>query len=108
MTSDTLIANTLEEDPAVFATRFRRCRRLLYFIASRVLGADERAGDAVENCFITASRRTPRFGSEGAFRCWLLRVLIDEALLILREERDAIPIFREVNIGPNHKELRAS
>jgi hypothetical protein len=29
-------------------------------------------------------------------------------LLILREEGDAIPISREVNVGPNHKELRAS
>ena len=107
MTGDTSIVNTLEEGAAIFATRFRRCRRLLYFIATRVLGAEERADDAVENCFITASRRTRRFGSEGAFRCWLLRVLIDEAF-ILREEGDAIPISREVNVGPNHKELRAS
>ena len=73
-----------------------------------MLGAEERADDAVENCFITASRLTRRFGSEGAFRCWLLRAPIDEALLILREEGDAIPISREVNVGPNHKELRAS
>jgi hypothetical protein len=36
-----------------------------------------------------------------------LRVLIDEAF-ILREEGDAIPISREVTVGPNHKELRAS
>lgn len=108
MTGDTSIVNTLEEGPAVFAIRFRRCRRLLYFIATRVLGAEERADDAVDDCFITASRPTRRFGSEGAFRCWLLRVLIDEALLILREEGDAIPISREVNVGPNHKELRAS
>lgn len=108
MITETYIANTSEEDPAVFDARFRRSRRLLYFLASRVLGGDERAGEVVENCFITAaSHRPSRFGSEGAFRCWLLRVLIDEALRILRDERDAIPISREVNVGPSPKELRA-
>ena len=34
-----------------------------------------------------ASRNPPRFEYEGAFRSWQVRVLIDEALVILRERR---------------------
>ena len=68
MTGDTSIVNTLEEGP-LYSLLGSRCHRLLYFIATCVLGAEERADDAVENCFITASRLTRRFGSEGAFRC---------------------------------------
>jgi len=57
-----------------------------------VLGDEERVPLAVQNCWRTASRNPPRFEFEGAFRSWLVRVLIDEALAILREsqgERDA-------------------
>jgi DNA-directed RNA polymerase specialized sigma24 family protein len=63
---------------------------LLHFIACRVLGSSERADGAIENCWVRASRNPPRFEYEGAFRSWLVRVLIDEALAILRQnERSA-------------------
>jgi hypothetical protein len=73
-------------NPVVFDDRFSRCRRLLYFIARRVLGGSEGAEEAVKNCLLTVTRNLPKFESEGAFRSWLLRILIDEALLILRQK----------------------
>jgi DNA-directed RNA polymerase specialized sigma24 family protein len=89
------IANRTDEDPDVFHARFGRCQRLLHFIACRVLGGPEGACDAVENCWQTASRNPPRFQSEGAFRSWLARVLMDEALIILRErQKHAKPVIR--------------
>lgn len=98
MTNDTLIANGVGESPVVFDARFSRCRGLLCFIARKVLSGNERAESAVRNCFVTASRQSPRFEYEGAFRCWLLRVLIDEALLILHVERERPSISSEANI----------
>ena len=80
--------NCQQEHPAVFASRFSRCQRLLHFIACRVLGSPERAEDAIESCWLRASRDPPRFEYEGAFRSWLLRVLIDEALAILRQRQE--------------------
>jgi len=82
-----------QEQPAIFAERFLRACRLLDFIACRVLRDENRAKLAIHNCWQTASRNPPRFKYEGAFRSWLLRVLIDEALSILHEsqgERDAV------------------
>jgi DNA-directed RNA polymerase specialized sigma24 family protein len=86
MTNDFLAANGPQEEPAIFDARFSRCFRLLHFVACRVLGGDERAHDAIAACWLTASRNPPRFEYEGAFRGWLVRVLIDEALAILRNE----------------------
>jgi RNA polymerase sigma-70 factor (ECF subfamily) len=70
-----------------FASRFSRYRPLLYSLACRVLGDIRGAEDALENCWLTTSHNPPEFNYEGAFRSWLARVLIDEALAILRENR---------------------
>ena len=76
-----------EEQSAIFVRRFLRSYRILNFIACRVLGDEERALVAILNCCQAASRNPPHFEHEGAFRSWLVRILIDEALAILRESR---------------------
>jgi DNA-directed RNA polymerase specialized sigma24 family protein len=81
---DFFVSSPPPEDPAVFSARFSRCRRLLYFIACRVLDGSEGAADAVNNCFHAASRHPLGFEYEASFRSWLLRILIGEALLIRR------------------------
>jgi DNA-directed RNA polymerase specialized sigma24 family protein len=75
----------LDGDSALFDSRFRRSYQLMHLIACRVLGGPEQADTVIENCWVKASRNPPRFEYEGAFRSWLLRVLIDEALAVLRE-----------------------
>jgi len=82
---DILRSKDLQQRSTVFEARFSRCRKLLYFLACRVLGSPERADEVVENCKIAASRNPPTFEYEGAFRSWLVRVLIDEALAIVRQ-----------------------
>ena len=74
-----------EEDPAVFDARFGRCSQMLHMIARRILFDPELAEKAVENCRTTASRNPPRFQYGGAFKSWLFKVLIDEALALLAE-----------------------
>jgi DNA-directed RNA polymerase specialized sigma24 family protein len=66
---------------------FSRYRRVLYRVAYRVLDNHQDAKDAVRNCLLAASCSVPQFENEGAFRSWLVRVLIDEALAILYKER---------------------
>jgi DNA-directed RNA polymerase specialized sigma24 family protein len=63
--------------------RALRYRRLLHLVANRVLGNLDRANIAVENCLLAASRHVRAFDCEGAFRSWLVRLAIDEALAIL-------------------------
>lgn len=56
-----------------------RYRRVLSLVAYRVLDNHEEAEDAVQNCLLAASCNIPQFENKGAFRNWLVRVLIDEA-----------------------------
>ena len=77
----------LESDTKIFEDRFARCRRLLHFLAARILGSQDESEDAVRNCRAAASRNPPRFESEGAFRSWLARILIDEACALIRRKQ---------------------
>src|ERR1700738_1045930 len=77
----------LESDPKMFEDRFARCRRLLHFLAARILGSQDESEDAVRNCRAAASRNPPSFESEGAFRRWLARILIDEACALIRRKQ---------------------
>jgi DNA-directed RNA polymerase specialized sigma24 family protein len=77
----------VESDLKIFEDRFARCSRLLHFLAARILGSQDEAGDAVRNCRAAASRNPPNFASEGAFRSWLARILIDEACALLRRKQ---------------------
>jgi DNA-directed RNA polymerase specialized sigma24 family protein len=79
-----------QEHPIVFAARFARCSAMLYFLAGRILGGSERLEDVVQSCWVTASRNPPRFEYEGAFRSWLVRVLMDEALAILHRNQETL------------------
>jgi DNA-directed RNA polymerase specialized sigma24 family protein len=63
--------------------RATRYRRLLYFVADRVLGDPDRAAIAVDNCLYSAAQHVAAFDCEGAFRSWLVRLAIDESLAIL-------------------------
>jgi len=67
-----------------------RYRRVLSLIAYRVLVNHTEAEDAVRNCLSAAVDCAPRFDHEGAFRSWLARILIDEALLILHKKRTGV------------------
>jgi DNA-binding beta-propeller fold protein YncE len=80
-------SNCRKEPDAVFEARFSRCRRLLHFIARRLLGDTDDVERAVQNCWFVASSNPPSFQDEGAFRSWLLRVLIDEALTVLQKNK---------------------
>jgi DNA-directed RNA polymerase specialized sigma24 family protein len=88
-------SNAPQEHFVVFENRFSRCCPLLQLLACRILNSHEEVEKAVQNCRITASRNPPRFEYEGAFRSWLVRVLIDEALAILLQRKAALPLSAE-------------
>ena len=80
--------STSREYCGAFDLLFSRYRRLLYFVACRILCHPKEAEDAVQHCFLAASVNVPRFNVEGGFRSWLVRVLIDEAVVILRKRNN--------------------
>lgn len=70
-----------------FDERFTRCHKTLQYTGGLILGGSEMAEYAIQKCRFRASRNPPNFESEGAFRSWILRLLIGEALSILHQDR---------------------
>ena len=97
-----LSSKSLQEHPKVFEERFWQCHDSLFFIACRVLGSARGADEVVQDCFLKASRNPPRFESDGDFGSWVLRILIDEALLTRHQENS-----RRQSVFPNDKGARS-
>jgi RNA polymerase sigma-70 factor, ECF subfamily len=87
---DHLIVNGLGGDHEAFNVLFSRYRQLLYRVAYRVLHNHEEAEDAVQNCLLLAYSKLEEFKHAGAFRSWLVRILINEAVSILRKRRNPL------------------
>jgi DNA-directed RNA polymerase specialized sigma24 family protein len=65
-----------------FEGRFSRCRNSLYFLAWGALGNVGEAEEALENCYRKARRDARRFTSDGEFGSWMIRMLINEVVLV--------------------------
>jgi RNA polymerase sigma factor (sigma-70 family) len=92
---ETLISTGLRGNEQALDTLFARHRRLLHSLAVRILHNHEEAEDAVQNCMVLAFRNLPKFENHGAFRTWLVRILINEAIAILRKKKARPQIVSE-------------
>lgn len=84
---DKLISDGLQGNGDAFEILFSRYRPILYRLAQRILRNHEQAEDAVQNCSLAAFRKLKSFKYEGAFRSWLARILVNEAITILRKRK---------------------
>jgi RNA polymerase sigma-70 factor, ECF subfamily len=82
-----LVSDGLQGNADAFEILFARYRPILYRLAQRVLRNHEEAEDAVQNCSLAAFRKLKSFKYEGAFRSWLARILVNEAITIFRKRR---------------------
>jgi RNA polymerase sigma-70 factor, ECF subfamily len=82
-----LISDGLQGDTNAFEILFSRYRPILYRLAQRILRNHEESEDAVQNCSLVAFRKMESFKHEGAFRSWLARILVNEAITILRRRK---------------------
>ena len=69
--------------------RFSSCTGMLRLIAERVLNGAEDVEEAMQRSYEAASSQRRRFRSEGEFRRWLVRTVLNEALMILHERASA-------------------
>jgi RNA polymerase sigma-70 factor, ECF subfamily len=114
-----LISDGLQGDRNAFEILFSRYRPILYRLAQRILRNHEESEDAVQNCSLVAFRKMESFKYEGAFRSWLARILVNEAITILRKRKRTYSSERSVHQeraeavdslphpGPNPEQLLA-
>jgi RNA polymerase sigma-70 factor (ECF subfamily) len=82
-----LISDGLQGDRNAFEILFSRYQPILYRLAQRILRNHEESEDAVQNCSLVAFRKMESFKYEGAFRSWVARILVNEAITILRKRK---------------------
>jgi RNA polymerase sigma-70 factor (ECF subfamily) len=74
---------------------FERYREAAYQVAYRVTGRMEDALDVVQDAFISALTRLDRFQRKAGFKTWLLRIVTNRALDVLRARKVRLAVALE-------------
>jgi DNA-directed RNA polymerase specialized sigma24 family protein len=75
-------ANQKQELDAQFA----RCIASLRLVAGRVLRGDDDVEEAMRRSYLAAANTRQRLENDGEFRRWLVRTVLNQALMILHEK----------------------
>lgn len=107
-----------DRDAAEFFARWLYPR--MYAAAYKILGDDQNARDAVQDSFVRVMTAIHRFRAEAKFSTWVLRVVVNSALMIRRQTArtdarvldDLHPRFADdghrLNVGEPWEELDTS
>ena len=71
---------------------FERYRNLAYGVAYRITGRNEDALDVVQDSYINAFDNLEKFQRQSAFKTWLLRIVSNRALDLLRSRKVRLAI----------------
>ncbi|MER7921433.1 MULTISPECIES: sigma-70 family RNA polymerase sigma factor [unclassified Streptomyces] len=87
-----LTVRAAEGDEDAFADLVRRHAPALVRLATRLLGSQVEAEDAVQEAFINAWRRLPEFRGQSSFGTWLYRIVTNRCLNVLRSRKPQAPL----------------
>lgn len=82
-----LVANAKLGNDDAFGELYNRHQRKVYRTAVRILRNQQDAEDAVQRAFQRALVNLQRFREDSTFSTWLTRIVINEALMLLRQRR---------------------
>jgi RNA polymerase sigma factor (sigma-70 family) len=75
-----------------FGELYNRHQRKAYRTAHRILRNQQDAEDAVQRAFQRALVNLPRFRGDSTFSTWLTRIVVNDALMLLRQRRTREPL----------------
>lgn len=82
-----LLARLRAGDETAYEEVVRRHAGLLLQVARRLLGNDEDAQDAVQECLLSAFRSIESFQGQARLSTWLHRIVVNASLMRLRKRR---------------------
>jgi RNA polymerase sigma-70 factor (ECF subfamily) len=101
VSDDALVARLLNRDEDALAILYDRHGRAAFTLARHILRASEPAEEVVQEAFLTLWRRAETYRPErGAVRNWLLRVVRNRAIDVLRARSQEGPIAPSVEDLP--------
>jgi RNA polymerase sigma-70 factor, ECF subfamily len=82
-----LVTDARRGNGDAFGTLIGQYRRNLYRLALRMTGNHEDAEDVTQEAFLKAYCNLRRFHGRSRFYTWLVRITVNEALMMLRKQR---------------------
>ncbi|GET46093.1 RNA polymerase sigma factor [Capnocytophaga felis] len=90
--TDILIEACRRNDPKAQLELYRQYAKAMYNTALRMLQQQDKAEDATQEAFIKAFQKLGEFRGESSFGSWLKRIVINESLMMIRQERNIISL----------------
>ena len=88
-----LVARAKSGHDDAFGELYNRHQRRAYRTAFRILRNQQDAEDAVQRAFQRALVNLQRFREDSTFSTWLTRIVVNDALMLLRQRRRREPLF---------------
>jgi RNA polymerase sigma-70 factor (ECF subfamily) len=95
---ETLLAAARRRDPAAQQSLYERYRDDAYRVAYRITGKQADALDVVQDAFLRVFTRLESFQGQSAFRTWLLRIVSNRALDVVRAR--SVRLSQPLDAGP--------
>jgi RNA polymerase sigma factor (sigma-70 family) len=108
-----LVARARAGDADAFGPLYDRWFDHAFDLAYRILWNNVAAADVARDAFVSAWRNLDQLDDQQSFGAWLLRLTRDEALVRVRDDRDARPVdaeqltMTERNAGPAEDRIGA-
>ena len=90
MEDQPLINRVLAGETEAFSQLIRRHQQMAYAIAMSVVKQDADARDVVQQSFLQAYTNLAKFRGQAAFSTWLSRIIINEALRLLKRGKNVL------------------
>ena len=87
MSDSNLVCLAKAGDSRAFASLLERSRPRVFRRIQSMLRQKEDAQDALQECFLKAWLHLDRFEGKAEFSTWLMRIAINEALMLIRKRR---------------------
>jgi RNA polymerase sigma-70 factor, ECF subfamily len=88
------LKTSIPTDPGALEALMRRHNGRLFRVARAILKDDAAAEDALQDAYVLAFRRAEQFRGDAELSTWLTRIVINQALMMLRKrkrERIVVP-----------------
>jgi RNA polymerase sigma-70 factor, ECF subfamily len=96
-----LVAQAKSGSSSAFGELYERHRLNLFRSAFRILRNREDAEDAVQRSFQRAFTSIAQFREDSTFSTWMTRIVINEVLMLLRQQRIAFSLWQSQNDDVN-------
>jgi RNA polymerase sigma-70 factor (ECF subfamily) len=99
LSDEQIVARVLQGETVLFELIVRRYNQRLYRTTRTILGNDALAEQALQDAYLRAYRHLPQFAGRATFAGWLLRIAVNEGLMLLRGRRPDEPSARNTEDG---------